>query len=73
MVKVIHLTREKYMNKRKRKEHRPLDEHRGHKTITVSGSWGPHTAKIICADCSIKSNSETFVAWASTKRRRKNV
>ena len=56
------------MNKRKKLPPKPLDIHSGHKTITVSGTWGPHSHKVICADCSINSGSEVFVCWASAPR-----
>jgi len=49
------------MNKR-RKPIPPPVKHQNCNTTMQRGSWGPHTAKIVCITC-----GGEFVRWASTK------
>ena len=45
----------------------PPIKHKGHTQTMERGSWGPHTAKIVCISC-----GGEFVKWASTKSDLKN-
>lgn len=45
------------MAKAKRKWE-PVKQHKGHNWLMVRGSFGPHRAKYICADC-----DGAFIKW----------
>jgi len=46
----------------------PPQVHKGHTQTLERGSWGPHTAKMVCITC-----GGAFVRWASTKTPTKSV
>ena len=47
----------------------PPVKHAGHKTMLVRVSdKPPHTAKLLCLECSLREEREVFIKWVSTKR-----